>query len=464
MRDQALNYVQTHQADTLEALKAFLRIPSVGALPEHNDDTIQAAQWLVDRLTAIGLHHVQIMPTPGHPMVYADWLEAGPDAPTLMIYGHYDVQPVDPLEEWLTPPFEPTVKGEDIYGRGTADDKGQLYIHVAAVEAYLQAAGRLPLNIKFLLEGEEESGSTHLEDFVKAHQSLLQADAALISDSHILDPATPILITGVRGLTYMEISMRGSRQDLHSGTYGGVVENPLNAMVKLLASLRDEQGRVTIPGFYDDVKPLNQAERRAINTGPTSETSVLAETGAPALWGDPDYTVAERTGARPTLDIHGIKGGFIGHGAKTVIPATASAKVSMRLVAHQDHKKIAELFRQHVLSISPPTMEVTVDTINTGGGAVIDMATPAMQAAADAYEQTFGRPPLYLREGGSLPIVPLFIDILHAPVVLMGFGLPDDNLHAPNEKFHLPNFYRGIETAIVYYDILAERLAKRQAG
>ena len=258
--------------------------------------------------------------------------------------------------------------------------------------------------------------------------------------------------------------MRGSRQDLHSGTYGGVVENPLNAMVKLLASLRDEQGRVTIPGFYDDVKPLSQVERRAINTGPTSEASVLAETGAPALWGDPDYTVAERTGARPTLDIHGIKGGFIGHGAKTVIPATASAKVSMRLVAHQDHKKIAELFRQHVLSISPPTMEVTVDTINTGGGAVIDMATPAMQAAADAYEQTFGRPPLYLREGGSLPIVPLFIDILHAPVVLMGFGLPDDNLHAPNEKFHLPNFYRGIETAIVYYDILAERLAKRQAG
>ena len=240
MREQALTYAQTHQAETLEALKAFLRIPSVSMLPEHSGDMVQAAQWLVDRLTAVGLHHVQMMPTPGHPIVYADWLEAGPAAPTLLIYGHYDVQPVDPLEEWLTPPFEPTVKGEDIFGRGTADDKGQLYIHVAAVAAYLQAAGRLPLNIKFLLEGEEEAGSTHLEDFVIAQQDLLQADAALISDSHILDPATPILITGVRGLTYMEISMRGSRQDLHSGSYGGVVENPLNALVKLLASLRDD--------------------------------------------------------------------------------------------------------------------------------------------------------------------------------------------------------------------------------
>lgn len=464
MREQALNYAQAHRADTLAALQAFLRIPSVSALPEHSGDMVQAAQWLADRLTAVGLHHAQLLPTPGHPIVYADWLEAGPEAPTLMIYGHYDVQPVDPLEEWLTPPFEPTIKGEDIFGRGAADDKGQLYIHVAAVAAYLQTVGRLPLNIKFLVEGEEESGSLHLEEFVLAQQSLLQADAAVISDSHILDPATPILITGVRGLTYMEVSMRGSRQDLHSGSYGGVVENPLNALVKLLASLRDEQGRVTIPGFYDDVKPLSQAERQAINAGPNNEALVLAETGAPALWGDPDYTVAERQGARPTLDIHGIRGGFIGQGAKTVIPATASAKVSMRLVPYQDHNKIAELFKQHILRISPPTMEVTVETINTGGGAVIDLSAPAIQAAAAAYEQVFGRPPLYMREGGSLPIVPMFIDILHAPVVLMGFGLPDDNLHAPNEKFHLPNFYRGIDTAIVYYDLLAEQLAKGQAG
>lgn len=456
MKNQALEYARAHRDETLTNLKAFLRIPSVSTLPEHDPDIQQAARWLAEKLTAIGLQHVQVMPTADHPIVYGDWLEAGPDAPTLLIYGHYDVQPVDPLDEWATPPFEPTVKGEAIYARGASDDKGQLYIHVAALEAYLQSSGRLPLNVKVLFEGEEESGSTHLEQFVAEQQKLLQADAALISDTHILDPETPALVTGVRGMAYMEIFMRGSKRDLHSGVYGGIVENPLNALVKLLASLRDGQGRVTIPGFYDDVQPLTPEEQQAINTGLVTEETVLAETGVPALWGDPDYTVAERKGARPTLDIHGIKGGFTGSGAKTVIPATASAKVSMRLVPNQDPRKIADRFTRHVLASSPETMSVTVETINTGDGAVIDMAVPAIQAAAAAYERTFGKAPVYLREGGSLPIVPMFIETLALPVVLMGFGLPDDNLHAPNEKFHLPNFYRGIETAIHYYRLLAE--------
>ncbi len=454
MLTQALTYAQTHQAEALADLQALLRIPSISTLPESTPDIQQAAQWLADKLTTIGLQNVQILPTAGHPVVYADWLQAGPDVPTLLIYGHYDVQPVDPLEEWLTPPFEPTIKGTDLFGRGTTDDKGQLYVHLAAAEAYLRSSGRLPVNLKFLLEGEEEIGSPNLGDFVRQHQALLQADAAIISDTHIHDPHTPIIVTGVRGLVYMEIFMRGSRQDLHSGGYGGVVENPLNAMARLLTSLRDEQGRVTIPGFYDDVLELSQSERTALSQGAVSEANLLAETGAPALWGEPGYTPAERRSLRPTLDIHGIKGGFIGSGQKTVIPATASAKVSMRLVPHQKADTIAQLFIDHVRRISPPTMEVSVEKISAGDAAVVDIAAPALESAAEAYERGFGQRPVFLREGGSIPVVGMFGSWLNMPVVMMGFGLPDDHLHAPNEKFHLPNFYRGIETVIHYFEIM----------
>ena len=454
----ALTYAKDHQADTLADLQALLRIPSISTLPANASDIQQAARWLADKLTDIGLQNVKIISTAGYPVVYADWLNAGSDAPTLLIYGHYDVQPVDPLDEWLTPPFEPTIKGDDIFGRGATDDKGQLYIHVAAVEAYLKSTGQLPLNIKFMLEGEEEIGSPSLGEFVLKYQNLLQADAAVISDSHILDPKTPVLVTGVRGLAYMEISLRGSRQDLHSGTYGGVVENPLNAMVRMLASLHDENGRITIPGFYDDVRELTLAEREVLNNSPVTAETILAETGAPALWGETGYTVAERRGVRPTLDIHGIRGGFIQPGIKTVIPATATAKVSMRLAPDQDPKKIARLFAEHIHRISPETMEVSVRTL--GGeseSAVVDVSAPAIEAAAEAYERGFGNRPIYMREGGTLPVVSMFGKILKAPVVMMGFGLPDDNLHAPNEKFHLPNFYRGIETTIHYYEIFSHK-------
>ncbi len=458
MRNDALTYARQHRAEALADLQELLRIPSISTLPECKPDMQRAAQWLADKLGEVGLQNIKIMPTAGHPVVYADWLKAGPTLPTLLIYGHYDVQPVDPLNEWLTPPFEPTVKGDNLFGRGATDDKGQLYIHVAAVEAYLKSTARLPLNIKFMLEGEEEIGSTHLDDFMQAHSDLLKADAALISDTHIADPNTPIIVTGVRGMAYMEISMRGSQHDLHSGGYGGNVENPLNAMVKLLASLHDEQGRVAIPGFYDDVRELTPAERQTLNNGLVTAETILAETGAPALWGESGYTAAERKSVRPTLDIHGIKGGFIGSGQKTVIPAAISAKVSMRLVPDQNADKIAQLFTDHIQRISPKTMHVSVEKM-TGGddGAVVDISSPAIEAAAEAYEQIFGRRPFYTREGGSIPVVGLFNKLLNIPSVMMGFGLPDDRLHAPNEKFHLPNFYRGIETAIHYYDIFSSK-------
>ncbi|MCL4302897.1 MAG: dipeptidase [Anaerolineae bacterium] len=457
MLHDALTYAQHHRSENLEDLQAILRIPSISTLPESKPDLQRAAQWLADKLNGLGLDHVQIIPTPGHPVVYADWLHAGPAAPILLVYGHYDVQPVDPLDEWLTPPFEPAVKGDNMFGRGTTDDKGQLYVHIAAVEAYLKGAGQLPLNIKFMLEGEEEIGSPNLSAFMQAHLDLLKADAALISDSHILDPHTPVLITGVRGLAYLEVTLRGSTHDLHSGSYGGVVQNPLNALVGLLASLHDEQGRITIPGFYDDVRDLSPAERAAVNSGLVTDESVLAETGAPALWGEAGYTTAERKSVRPTLDIHGIRGGFVGAGQKTVIPAVASAKVSMRLVPNQSADKIAQLFIDYIQRIAPKTMEASVEKMNCGDGAVVDISAPAVEAAAEAFERGFGRRPYYMREGGSIPVVSLLDKLLNMPVVMMGFGLPDDRLHAPNEKFHLPNFYRGIETAIHYYDIFSRK-------
>ncbi len=453
MRNQALTYAQNHHAEALAGLQELLRIPSISTLPECEPDMQRAAQWLADKLAEIGLQNVKIMPTAGHPVVYADWLNAGPDAPTLLIYGHYDVQPVDPVEEWLTPPFEPIIKGDDIFGRGTSDDKGQFYTHLMAIEAYLNSTGQLPLNVKFMLEGEEEIGSPNLEEFVVKHLDLLKADAALISDTPIVDPDTPVLISGIRGLVYMEISMRGSRQDLHSGMYGGVVENPLNAMVRLLAALHDHNGRVTIPGFYDTVRELTPIEREALNEDALTGEVVLAETGAPALWGEVGYTVAERVGIRPSLDIHGIRGGFIGSGQKTNIPATATAKVSMRLVPDQDPQEIVRLFTEHVYNASPKTMGVSVEMLSAAGSAVVDLSASALEAAAEAYEQGFGRRPLYRREGGTLPVVAMFHEALKLPVVMMGLGLPDDRLHAPNEKFHLPNFYRGIETAIHYYEI-----------
>ncbi len=457
MRNNALVYAQTHRSEALDGLQELLRIPSISTLPECQPEMQRAAQWLVDKLTAIGFEHLAIMATAGHPVVYGDWLHADPSAPTLLIYGHYDVQPADPLDEWLSPPFEPMIKGDKIYARGADDNKGQLYTHVAALEAYLKSDGRLPLNVKLLIEGEEEIGSPSLGNFIRAHTDLLKADAAVISDTHMPAPDKPIIVSGVRGLAYMEVSLRGSSHDLHSGMYGGAVENPLNAMVKMLASLHDENGRVTIPNFYDKVLPLTPAEREIFNNGLITEKTVMAETGAPALWGEKGYSVAEWLGARPTLDIHGIKGGFIGEGQKTVIPAVVSAKVSMRLVPNQNAAEIAELFSQHIQRIAPKTMELSIKKYSAENGAVVDTSSVAIEAAVQAFEQGFGTRAIFMREGGSLPVVTMFSQILQVPVVMMGFGLPDDAIHAPNEQFHLPNFYQGIETAIHYYDIFGQQ-------
>lgn len=457
MRKEALTYARDHSAESLAGLQELLRIPSISTLPEHESDMRRTAHWLIDRFTDIGLQNAKIIPNAGHPVVYADWLNAGPQAPTMLIYGHYDVQPVDPVDEWLTPPFEPTIKGDDLFCRGASDNKGQFYTYVMAVEAYLTSTGQLPLNLKFMLEGEEELGSLHLDEFVLKNQDLLQADAVLISDTPMIAPDTPAIIIGVRGLVYMEVTLRGSSRDLHSGSYGGLVQNPLNAMTRVLAALHDDNGRITIPGFYEDVRELTLAEREAFKNGPITEETILSETGAPALWGETGFSVAERRGVRPTLDVHGIKGGFIGQGQKTVIPAMASAKVSMRLVPNQNPQKIVRQFTDYIHQLSPETMEVSVETLSSSDSAVVDLSAPALEAAAEAYEQVFGQRPVYQREGGTLPVVALFTKTMRTPVVMMGFGLPDDALHAPNEKYHLPNFYRGIETAIHYFDIVAKK-------
>ncbi len=458
------SYLTNAQARQLAELTEWLAIPSISTLRANRADMTAAAQWVADKMQTAGLEHVEIIPTgtaekPGHALVYADWLHAGPDKPTVLIYGHYDVQPVDPINLWHTPPFQPTVRtgplGEDIYARGAADDKGQTFIHVKAVEAMLATAGSLPVNVKFIIEGEEEIGSDNLGPFVMANQERLAADVCLISDTHILSPEQPSIIYGLRGMWAGEVIVRGSKTDLHSGIYGGVVHNPNQALAELLAALHDANGTVTVPGFYDNVLPLSDLERSELAKVPHGEAQILEETGVPAIYGERDFIPVERTGARPTLEINGMWGGFIGEGFKTVIPAEARAKISCRLVPNQDPARIFKLIRDHLQALAPKT--VTVELLNYQGApaSMVDLTMPQMQAAVQAYEASFGATPIFTREGGSIPIVGLFQDVLDAPVILMGFGLPDDNLHAPNEKLHLPNFYKGIRTVAAFLENLA---------
>lgn len=455
MLDQALSYAHEHRQRHLDALIELLRIPSISTLPEHAPDAERAARWLYDWLRDAGMARVELFPIEGHPFVYAEWLEAGVDAPTLLIYGHYDVQPVDPLEEWHTPPFEPTVRGENLFARGASDDKGQIFTLLAAAAAYLQSAGRLPINLKVLIEGEEELTSPHVASFLREQRDLLAADAVLAADQPMVDPQTPIILYGVRGLTYMEVEVRGPATDLHSGTFGGAVDNPLNVLVRLLSRLHDDDRRIAIPGFYDRVRPLDDAERALIAGGPANDAAVRYLTGAPELAGEAGYSTAERMSMRPTLDIHGIRGGYVDQGKKTVIPARALAKVSMRLVPDQEPPEIAGLFEAYLRAIAPPTVELEIRMLSTGMPAVIDYDAVAVRAADEAYQRGFGARPVYMRGGGTLPIVRDLQEVFGVPVVMIGFGLPDDNLHAPNEKLHLPNFYRGIEMAIHYYDLFA---------
>ena len=457
MTQPALDHSRSQREHYLNNLFDFLRIPSISTLPEAEPDIQRAAQWLAGAMAAIGLEQVAVMPTGGHPLVYGQWLGAGPDAPTVLFYGHYDVQPVDPVDEWLSPPFQPTVRGNQLFCRGASDDKGQVYLVLAAVDSYLRAEGRLPVNLKLIIEGEEEISSPNLAAWVEQHKAMLACDAVLICDSAILAEDVPLINHGTRGLSYMEVEVQGPATDLHSGGFGGVVDNPFNVLVRMLAQLQDGgTRRVLIPGFYDRVQAPDAQEQRLLAQVPVSDQAMQALTGVPVSVGEAGYTAAERLTVRPTLDIHGMPGGFTGDGKKTVIPAKAAAKVSMRLVPDQDPAEIAALFERYVKSLAPASAKVTVRALGLARWSLVDLNEPAVQAAARAYQASYGTAPLFMRGGGTLPIVAEFQDILGAPVVMMGFGLPDDNAHAPNEKLSLRNFERGIETVIHYLALLAE--------
>lgn len=453
-RSELDSYLQDVRARQLADLCEWLRIPSISTLPQHSADVEQAAGWLAQKMTASGLENVEIIKTSGHPLVYGDWLHAA-GAPTILMYGHYDVQPVDPLALWTSPPFAPTVRGDDLFARGASDDKGQTFVHIAALEALLATRGALPVNVKFVVEGEEEDGSQALMAYVPTATEKLAADVCLISDTHMLTPDQPLLIYGLRGMWAGEVTVRGPARDLHSGMYGGAVHNPNQALCELLAQLHDETGRVTVPGFYDDVQPLDNQERAALAQVPYGEEELLAESGVPMAWGEPAFTVTERVGARPTLEINGIWGGFIGDGFKTVIPAEAHAKVSCRLVPHQHSAAIGALLERYLQQIAPPTVQVTVRTRQHAPATMVPLDVPEIEAVARAYERTFGARPVFSREGGSIPVATLVQETLDIPILFMGFGLPDDNLHAPNEKLHLPNFYRGIRASIALMEELA---------
>ena len=455
MRDLALSYAVAHQQDQLEELKELLSIPSISAQPQHKGDMARAAQWLVDHLLVIGMQRAKVMPTAGHPVVYGEWMGAGKNQPTVLIYGHYDVQPADPFELWHSDPFKAEVRGQNLYARGASDDKGQIFMHLKAVEAYLKSAGRLPVNVKFIIEGEEEIGGPSLDPFVENNAKLLASSVAMISDTGQPSPDLPALTYALRGLCYMEMEVTGPQRDLHSGSFGGAVYNPIQALSEIIVRLKDEHGHILIPGFYDRVRPIDDDERKSLAQVPFDDEVFRAEAGIPATWGEEGYTVLEQITARPTLDCNGIWGGYTGDGSKTVLPSKASAKISMRLVADQDHEEIAELFRAYVMKVAPPQVQVSVKSLHGGRPATVERDSHEIQAAAAALEKAFGHKPVFIREGGSIPVVSTFKRVLGIPTVLMGFGLSDDNLHSPNEKFYLPNFYRGIQASIHFMDELA---------
>ncbi len=441
-------YARAHQQEYLDELIDFLRIPSISTQPDRANDVEKAARWLAEKMAVAGLENVRVIETNRHPLVYGDWLHAGGDKPTVLIYGHYDVQPAEPFELWDSAPFEPDIRDDFLYARGSSDDKGQAYIHVKAVEALLQTNGRLPVNVKFIMEGEEESGGESLTAFIPQNKELLAADVALVSDTSIVSETQPAIVYGLRGMCYAFIDIMGPRRDLHSGSFGGGVDNPLNALCHIIAQLKDGNGRILIPGFYDNVRDLSNVERDILAKFPLDEAKWLAETGTPQPWGEAEFTLVERLGARPTLDVHGIIGGYTGDGGKTVLPSKVHAKISMRLVPDQEPDEIARLLKAFIEQISPPSVQVDVTISGTSPASITDMSIPAMKAAAIAYEQSFGNAPVFMREGGSIPVVGDFQAFLGLETVLMGFGLPGDSIHAPNERFYLPNFYRGIETSI----------------
>jgi acetylornithine deacetylase/succinyl-diaminopimelate desuccinylase-like protein len=455
-----LHFIEDNQTRYLDELKTFLSIPSVSTNPQNKSDMEKCAHWLSDHLKNIGLDHIQIFPTEGHPIVYGDWLHA-PGKPTVLIYGHYDVQPPEPIELWTSPPFEATIRDGNLYARGASDDKGQVFIHLKAIEAYLKNAGKLPINIKFIIEGEEEIGSDHLEPFIKTHKELLKTNLVLISDTSMFAKGIPSVCYSLRGLSYMQIDLVGPGKDLHSGSYGGSVHNPIQALTEIVAQLHDKNGRITIPGFYNDVRKLTKEERNAFKKLPWSDKKFAKDLNVKVLYGEKGFTTLERLWARPTLECNGIWGGFTGEGAKTVLPSKASAKISMRLVPDQDPDKIAKLFEKHIRKITPKSVHITVKNLHGGHPAITPIDSPGVRAAVAALEKGFGKKPLYQREGGSIPIVVQFKQLLGADTVLLGFGLPDENAHAPNEFIFLDNFFGGIRTVAHFYNEFPNYISKK---
>ncbi len=450
-----MSYYSEHRAEYLEGLKNFLRIPSISTLSENKPDVRRAAEFAASELRQAGLTAELIeSDAGGNPLVYGEWLGA-PGKPTILFYGHYDVQPPDPLDEWKSAPFEPEVRGDDIFARGACDDKGQVYIQIKAVEGLMKTTGRLPVNVKFLLEGEEETGGEHIEAYVKTRPPKLKADAALVCDTEMFAPELPTICVGLRGMVYYEIHVEGANHDLHSGVYGGAAPNPMQAIAEIICALKDRDGRILIPGFYDRVVPPSAKEREAWARLPFDEKEYTEkEMGARELVGEPGVPLFERVWARPTLEVHGIRGGFTGEGAKTVIPARCVAKVSTRLVADQRVDESIQQFTAAVMAAAPRGVKVEVKPLHSGAPSLTDPDNRFIHAAADALKEIWGKDTVYIRSGGSIPIVGVFDRYLGIPSVMMGFGLPDDNLHAPNEKFHLPNLYRGIETVAKYLEIL----------
>jgi acetylornithine deacetylase/succinyl-diaminopimelate desuccinylase-like protein len=450
----SVEFIEQNESRFLEELLEFIRIPSISTLPERKQDVQRAAEFVASRLKEAGMENVELIATAGHPLVYADWLHA-PGKPTVLCYGHYDVQPPDPLELWITPPFEPSIRDGNIYARGACDDKGQMYMHVKAVEA-LRAAhgGVLPLNVKFLIEGEEEVGGEGIAHYVPDHTDKLKADVALVSDTELFADGVPTLCIGLRGLMYLEIEARGPARDLHSGMYGGAAPNAVYGLIELLAKAKDSDGRILIPGLYDDVAAPDAKEVESWKRLPFTEEQFLKEgVGATALTGEPDQSVLARIWARPTFEVHGIAGGFAGTGAKTVIPAKAVAKVSVRMVPNQDPAKVLAAVESWVHNKTPKGIQTEVRVLSAAPGVVVNPNHPAIDVAAQAFSEMLGKPTVFTRSGGSIPIVGEFARHLSIPTILMGFGLPDDGLHSPNEKYRISNYFLGIRTIAHFLDV-----------
>lgn len=449
-------YIEEHKDRFLEELFGLIRIPSISSQSEHKEDMLKAAEYWKQSMLDAGCDKAEVMPSDGHPVVYGEKI-IDPSAPTVLVYGHYDVMPVDPVDLWNTEPFEPVVKDGKIWARGADDDKGQAFMHAKAFELMVKT-GTLPTNVKFMVEGEEEVGSPSLGKWLEENREMLKADVILVSDTSLLGWDTPSITTGLRGLAYMEVEVTGPNKDLHSGIFGGAVANPANVLAKMIASLQDENNKVTIPGFYDDVIDLSDEERAEMAKAPFNLDNYKKALDVEEVSGEKGYSTLERTGIRPSLDVNGIWSGYTGEGAKTVLPSKAHAKISMRLVPNQDHKKIAKLFEDYFMSIAPKSVKVKVKELHGGQGYVSPIDIPAYQAAAKAMEETFGMKPVPVRSGGSIPIISTFEEKLGLKSILIGFGLESDAIHSPNENYPLANFYRGIETIPYFYKYFAESM------